>query len=203
MFYNNAVKEMYRDKNNGNDSTVEINDVFFSIHAVIITVFTVGQMYWYDGWTQLPSQSCLITVSATFICIVIFLIVVLILNTESGPFTLLNWLYFLSFVKVGVTCIKYFPQALFNYKRKSTEGYNITQILLDLFGGLLSILQLLLDTNDMNDWNGLVGNIQKLVLGVLTGCFDMVYIIQHYVLYPEKRGRYESVNSRTNSMTYH
>ena len=193
MYYNDSVRRMYRDKHGGDDSTVQINDVFFSIHAVVITIFTFGQMYWYDGWKQLPSKTCMGIVALTLFCVVVFLIVVLATDTEDGPFTVLNWLYFLSFIKVGVTLIKYIPQAVLNYERKSTQGYNITQILLDLFGGLLSILQMLLDTNDMHEWNALVGNIQKLALGILTGFFDMVYIVQHYVLYPENR--YEALSS--------
>lgn len=35
----------------------------------------------------------------------------------------LNWLYFLSFVKLGISLVKYIPQVLLNYKRKSTVGW--------------------------------------------------------------------------------
>ena len=35
----------------------------------------------------------------------------------------------------------------------------------------------------MNEWNGVVGNVQKLLLGALTVVFDSIFIFQHYVLY--------------------
>ena len=40
-----------------------------------------------------------------------------------------------------------------------------------------------LDAADMNEWNGVVGNVQKLLLGALTVVFDSIFIFQHYVLY--------------------
>jgi cystinosin len=70
-----------------------------------------------------------------------------------------------------------------NYERQSTEGWNITQILLDLIGGLFSALQLVLDAADLNEWGSVTGNIQKLLLGGLTVVFDSIFIFQHYVMY--------------------
>ena len=58
--------------------------------------------------------------------------------------SVINWLKFLylcSYVKLFITFIKYFPQALMNYRRKSTLGWSIGNILLDFTGGSLSLLQ--------------------------------------------------------------
>ena len=41
----------------------------------------------------------------------------------------------------------------------------------------------MLDAADLNEWNGVVGNVQKLILGALTVVFDSIFIFQHYVLY--------------------
>lgn len=40
--------------------------------------------------------------------------------------------------------MKYIPQVLLNARRKSTKGWTIWNVLLDLFGGLLSVLQVML-----------------------------------------------------------
>lgn len=85
-----------------------------------------------------------------------------------------------------MTVIKYIPQAWVNYKRKSTVGWSIVQILLDLIGGVLSILQLVIDSALQDDWSGITGNPVKLGLGNVSIFFDLIFIVQHYILYREK-----------------
>jgi cystinosin len=80
--------------------------------------------------------------------------------------------------------MKYIPQALLNYNRKTTVGWNITGNFMDLEGSILSILQLILDCNDLNDWGGITGNFVKLALGSVSMLYDILFIVQRYVLYP-------------------
>lgn len=94
--------------------------------------------------------------------------------------------YTLSYVKVLITVVKYVPQAWVNYKRKSTDGWSIVQILLDLSGGVLSLIQLVLDSSFQNDWSGITGNPIKFLLSNVTIVFDLVFIVQHYILYRER-----------------
>jgi len=79
------------------------------------------------------------------------------------------------------------PQAWVNYKRKSTSGWSIWQILLDLTGGVLSIVQLLIDSSLQADWSGVTGNPVKLGLGNVSIFFDVIFITQHYILYPRTK----------------
>ena len=64
-------------------------------------------------------------------------------------------------------------------------GWSINQILLDVSGGVLSLLQLVLDSSLQNDWSGLTGNPVKLGLGNISIVFDVIFILQHYWLYHE------------------
>lgn len=57
----------------------------------------------------------------------------------------LDFLTFCSYVKLSITLIKYIPQAYYNYKRKSTVGWSIGNIFLDFTGGILSMLQMILN----------------------------------------------------------
>lgn len=57
----------------------------------------------------------------------------------------LDFLYYCSYVKLAITLIKYVPQAFYNYKRKSTVGWSIGNIFLDFTGGMLSMLQMILN----------------------------------------------------------
>jgi cystinosin len=85
------------------------------------------------------------------------------------------------YVKLICTLVKYCPQAFLNYKLKSTVGWSIMQILLDFTGGILSLLQLLLDSSLQDDWSGFFGNPVKLGLSNISLCFDVLFITQHYV----------------------
>jgi cystinosin len=95
----------------------------------------------------------------------------------------LTLLYFYSYVKLAITIIKYCPQAWMNYKRKSTEGWSIGNILLDFTGGVLSVLQMFLLSINYNDWSSIFGSPTKFGLGFFSILFDILFIIQHYVLY--------------------
>ncbi|QSS61612.1 hypothetical protein I7I51_03789 [Histoplasma capsulatum] len=100
--------------------------------------------------------------------------------------------YALSYVKLIITIIKYIPQAWVNYKRKSTVGWSISAILLDFTGGILSVLQLLIDSAFEDDWSGITGNPIKLLLGNVSVFFDIIFILQHYIIY---RGKWVGSNA--------
>jgi hypothetical protein len=70
-----------------------------------------------------------------------------------------------------------------NYKRKSTEGWSIGNILLDFTGGVLSVLQMFFLSINYNDWSSIFGSPTKFGLGLFTIVFDILFITQHYVLY--------------------
>lgn len=80
--------------------------------------------------------------------------------------------------------IKWFPfQALMNYRRKSTTGWSIGNILLDFTGGTLSMLQMILNAYNYDDWNSIFGDPTKFGLGLFSVLFDILFIVQHYILY--------------------
>lgn len=109
-----------------------------------------------------------------------------------GKLTLLDVVNYLSYVKLAVTVIKYTPQAWMNYRRKSTSGWSIYNILLDFTGGVFSITQMfLLAYNYDEDWGSIFGNFTKFGLGVISIVFDIIFVVQHYVLYGEREEQLE------------
>lgn len=56
---------------------------------------------------------------------------------------------------------RYMPQAVLNWRNKSTVGCNIHNFLLDFTGGTLSLAQLLLDCYVTDDWSAISGSIAK------------------------------------------
>ena len=76
----------------------------------------------------------------------LFFLILFVFSILSGTavVTWLTFLYVCSYVKLAITLIKYIPQAYMNYRRKSTMGWSIGNILLDFTGGTLSIAQMFL-----------------------------------------------------------
>ena len=70
----------------------------------------------------------------------------------------LDVMYVLSSAKVVITVIKYIPQVWENWRRKSTKGWNIWNVLLDLSGAVGSFGQLLLDCASTGIWDRLSGD---------------------------------------------
>ncbi|KAJ2803921.1 hypothetical protein H4R20_002699, partial [Coemansia guatemalensis] len=82
--------------------------------------------------------------------------------------------------------IKYIPQAWLNYHRKSTVGWSIHNIILDFTGGLLSFSQLILDAARSGNVAEAFGNPVKLGLGLVSIAFDLLFMLQHYILYTDR-----------------
>ena len=95
-------------------------------------------------------------------------------------------IYAASWVKLIVTCAKYVPQAWHNYRTESTTGWSIVQVQLDLLGGILSIAQMIIDSARQADWSGVTGNPVKFGLGNVSIFFDIVFFVQHYILYKDR-----------------
>ena len=93
----------------------------------------------------------------------------------------------MGWAKLCITFSKYIPQAVSNYRRRSTVGWSIGQIFLDLSGGMLSVLQLLIDSALQGDWTGFTANPIKFWLGNVSMFFDAIFMYQHYWLYRHAR----------------
>lgn len=89
----------------------------------------------------------------------------------------------MGYVKLICTFFKYIPQVVVNFNRKSTVGWSIEQILFDITGGVLSLIQLVIDASFQGDWSGITGNPLKLGLSNISIVFDVIFIVQHFVLY--------------------
>ena len=73
------------------------------------------------------------------------------------------------------------PQVYLNWKRKSTVGWSIENIILDFGGGLFSFLQIMFKVLKVN--SSYEFNIVKFMLSVIAMGFDVIFLFQHYVLY--------------------
>ena len=72
-------------------------------------------------------------------------------------------------------------------RRRSTVGWSVQQVLLDCFGGVLSVLQLLLEASVLQEVSLVTGDPIKPLLGLVSIGYDVVLILQHYYWYPEAK----------------
>ncbi|CAG7832302.1 unnamed protein product [Allacma fusca] len=181
LFYVPSVQDEYLSRNPTGQIPVQSNDVFFSIHALFATSVTCLQCIFYDKGAQTISKT-----GKTILMSIFAVIFVLFIITVSSAIVWLDFLTACSTIKLLITLIKYVPQAYMNYARKSTSGWCIGNILLDLTGGILSVVQMLILAFNNNDWSSLFGDYTKFGLGAFSILFDIFFIIQHYVLYNPK-----------------
>ena len=177
---------------------IEIQDIVFAVHALTLTLVTIIQiLYYFDPKDKLQTVSHL---TITIILVMIWGAVLLII-VESGleyydPHVkdnrkyIFNSLVYMGWCKVFISLIKYIPQVISNYKRKSTIGWNIHNILLDFTGGAFSFGQNIIDSfrdefSVTSDGQPKGLNIAKFALSFISMFFDIIFITQHYILYKD------------------
>ncbi|GAM83380.1 hypothetical protein ANO11243_013680 [Dothideomycetidae sp. 11243] len=192
LLFNDKIRRQYAIRNpSAPTPTVRPNDFAFALHGLVLCIITYSQFWsrlW--GFQALPGKRAN-RVTQTIFCgsiawIVLVAVVVTALNQDRKDpesWSEIDIIYTASYVKLVLTCFKYIPQVMANYRAKSTKGWSIAQILLDLMGGILSISQLLIDSALQRDWSGVTGNFAKFGLGNISMTFDIVFVLQHFVLY--------------------
>lgn len=182
MFFSSTVQRQYHHRYGNNQMIpVAANDVAFSTHAVLLTAFTLFQISLYDRGNQKVSKTAIAIVSASWLSVAVCVFVGVPKH---------SWLWIVSCfnaLQVAMTVTKYIPQAVMNFRRKSTIGFSIGNILLDLFGGLTNYGQMAVQSIDQHSWVNFYGNIGKTLLSLVSIFFDILFIVQHYVLYPSRK----------------
>ncbi|XP_046872526.1 cystinosin [Hypomesus transpacificus] len=178
LFWVPYMKEEFVKAHPNGVNPVDSNDVFFSLHAVLLTLVYVGQCAMYERGGQKVSKVAigLLVIGWTFALVTLFVAL-------ANKISWLEYLYCFSYIKLGVTLVKYIPQAYMNYQRQSTEGWSIGNVLLDFTGGSFSLLQMFLESYNNNEWKMIFGDPTKFGLGLFSIFFDVIFIIQHYCLY--------------------
>ena len=185
----------YLDNNLGT-GTVQIQDIFFAAHALLLTILTLIQiLYFYNPRDSLQKIS---NITITIVLIMIWGAILLIIveygfgyydpHVKENRKYIFNSLVYLGWCKVFISLIKYIPQVVSNFKRKSTIGWNIHNIILDFTGGAFSFGQNIIDSirdkfsiTTEGQSKGL--NIAKYALSFISIFFDIIFIVQHYCLY--------------------
>lgn len=191
LFWVTYIQEEFLKKDPNGVIPVDANDVFFSLHALLLTLVYICQCAIYERGGQKVSKVAigLLAIGWTFAFVSLFVAV-------AKKISWLDYLYYFSYIKLGVTLVKYIPQAHMNYRRKSTEGWSIGNVLLDFTGGSFSLIQMFLEAYNNDKWRFIFGDPTKFGLGIFSIFFDILFIIQHYCLYRNREPMYQDLDEQ-------
>lgn len=191
---------------------VKIQDIFFASHALLLTILTLIQiLYYYDPRDKLQKIS---QVTITIVLVIIWGAIILIIlengfeyydpHVKENRKYIFNSLVYLGWCKVFISLIKYIPQVVSNFRRKSTIGWNIHNILLDFSGGAFSFAQNIIDSardqfSVTSDGQSKGLNIAKYAISFVSIFFDIIFMVQHYILF--RNSNSDLGNKRINEET--
>ena len=199
LYYPPAIRHQYALRHENGTPAVAFNDIIFALHALTISSITASQYLLFNVWNFTPASGnrpsrlvygiivgSAVGLGATYI------IIGSKASSTLDPAT--DWcdldaVYALGYIKLLVTLVKFTPQLLRNFRNRSTQGWSIWQILLDLTGGVLSISQLAIDSYLQGSWHGFTGNPVKFMLANVSMVYDALFMLQHYVLYKHNTSR--------------
>lgn len=110
-------------------------------------------------------------------------------SPENGGADAYSFMHFLGYAKTYISFVKYVPQMLLNFRRKSTHGFSIGQVILDVTGAATSFGQSVMNAyitprdDGSPDFDTVLGNLPKLFLSLESLFFCAILLFQHYCLY--------------------
>jgi len=189
LYWVPKIKEEYFNIHEFGVNPVQLNDVVFAVHAFFACLIQIVQCCIYERGGQRVSRPARVLLG--LIAAATALVAAL---SAAALLSWLHFLYFISYIKLLITLIKYMPQGYSNYRRKSTAGWSIGNVLLDLTGGTLSIAQMFLLAYNYDDWSSVFGDFTKFGLGFISILFDVFFMVQHYGLYRNAGDGYVSMD---------
>ncbi|WVQ99276.1 hypothetical protein IAU59_006408 [Kwoniella sp. CBS 9459] len=220
-YYSPVARKQYQDRHDGHLPQVSKSDLAFSLHAFLISLTTLIQVWWYARRNTPSSQaerapliedhrevredgskvdllSPLAPTKPSIPCQIALVGLFLAASISAilvwtGKTQFLDWLYLVSYIKLFISVVKYIPQVILNYRLRSVEAFAIGQIICDLVGSVLSFAQLVVSSTFIDHHpSGIIANPVKLGLSIFGLFFDLVFIVQKYWSFPVHKGEEEA-----------
>ncbi|KAI5369983.1 Putative lysosomal cystine transporter [Septoria linicola] len=190
FLYSTSIRNQYAARHPASpEPTVRFNDLCFGSIGLAASVLTYSQ-FWPRLWGWDPRNTThrhvtKVTLGLIYGGIFALILLIVVVETRGSPsgWAWIDVVYGMEYVKLIYTIFKYIPQVVANFRRQSTKGWSIEQQLLDFTGGILSLSQLVIDSSLQSDWSGLTGNPLKFGLANISLIFDVIFIMQHFVLF--------------------
>lgn len=176
-----------------NHDTSTAVDLSFNIHALLLCAATMVLVLYYPRSLNRISRP-----TVTFmICSFIAVVVVAIFDTSTA-------VQLVGLIMFAVGSVKYIPQVKLNFKKRSTSGFSIGAIVLEIFACLFSFSEIILiklESKTSSEIYGKVFLIMRFILIILYLGYDALFLFQHYILFVQKSIEPdESLNSSNDSL---
>lgn len=107
LYWNSVIEDEYFSRNPRGLNPVLINDVVFSLHAMIATSVTIWQCFVYERQEQRVSY-----LAKGILCLFFVLVIIFAGLAGGAVIHWLDFLYYCSYIKLTITLIKYIPQVI-------------------------------------------------------------------------------------------
>lgn len=170
------IKDQFKERYPRTVNHVQLNDIIFATYALTVEFVYAIQGYMYGKKEGMRvSKLCVVLVGLAVLAVGVDCVLAAV-----GVVWWLDVFYLMSYMKLGITPLKYIPQVYVIYKVKSTKGFSIAGSVLDFSGGLLSLAQMFLLSANSNDYLSMFTDFSKFGLGVVTLFFDIIYFWQYW-----------------------
>jgi cystinosin len=174
-----SVSNVYYLMTNGS-SFSSIMDLAFAVHAFLISVVIMIQTFYYPRHANKGHTSVYLIIGL----VVTMTLIYYYLNENYVHGKSKDVWIFMGLSKSLISTTKYCYQIFLNYERQSCHGFSISNVKLDITGGLLSLTQDLLRMFVLDiDIFSEKSNIPKFALSIVVIFFDLLFFFQYYVLY--------------------
>lgn len=131
-------------KSNYQTGNVFFGDILYSIHCILLYSIFVALYFYYPHKIALNRYTKIYTITGWTLFVIYGSYFV---YSGASIFIFgfeLGFIRMLGYLNTTSSLLKHPPQIYYNFKRKSTKGWDITSRLLDFGGGLFSFLQIFL-----------------------------------------------------------
>lgn len=158
LYASPTVRDQYAARHDGHYPQVQPNDLAFAGHALLLSLVILSQTALYKvrplrsaleasktfseftpSLVQRGVQHQLSRFHRAVILLILFAVACAGLLAWSGWLLALDLVLLLSAIKLYISAAKLVPQAWYNYRRQSTVGWSIENIVMDMTGGILSL----------------------------------------------------------------
>ncbi|KJX96329.1 hypothetical protein TI39_contig671g00003 [Zymoseptoria brevis] len=171
LLFSPTVRAQYADRHSTSpEPTVRFNDFCYAIHsfllcAVVFSQFWPGLWRWRDtcvssdrtGKREMSKVTAALVIGsglAVFTSVTFAVASPGLATKNAADGMTWEWIDVISTIstlKLVITVFKYIPQIISNHLRRSTRGFTIIGVLLDAGGGILSLVQLVIDCSRQAD----------------------------------------------------
>jgi cystinosin len=196
---NDIVRNQYMQVFNGNLPLLSNADLFYSFHGIILLLTLLSQIIFGNLLWNFHNERINFKIHRLTRTILFILALFTLTNwlIDDPNLTFLNLAINLAYVKIIISLIKYIPQVIRNYRRKSMYGISKLQIMLDLLGAFFSFMEFYLK-KELPLIDALNANRGKIGITIVTFLFACIFLGQVYIYGTEKQEKNKDKEDKDN-----